>query len=114
MKKEKKEIRCKDVEDFLQPYLEDKLDNSDTKLLIGHLKSCPECMDELEIRYLLYEGLKLLESGQDFNLKAELEERLYRSEEHLLMMERLKTSAVLLIVALGIFGAVQIILMMVG
>ena len=114
MKEEKKEIRCKDVEDFLQPYLEDKLDNNDTKLLIEHLKDCPECMDELEIRYLLYEGLKFLESGQDFNLKAELEERLYQSEQHVLMIDRLKTSAVLFVVAMGIFGTVQLVLMMVG
>ncbi len=114
MGKNMEEVRCKDVEDFLQPYLEYRLDNKSTKLLIEHLKECPECMDELEIRYLLYEGLKMLESGRDFNLKAELEKRLYQSEQHVLMIDRLKTSVVLLLCALGILGIVQMIFVFIG
>ena len=114
MGKEKEEIRCKDVEDFLQPYLEYRLDNRSMKKLVDHLKNCHECMDELEIRYLLYEGLKRLEAGQNFNLKKELENRLYKSEQELLMIDRLKTSFVLLLIALGIFGIVQMILNFIG
>ena len=113
MKKEVKKVACKDVESFLQPYLEGKLNNRETKILLDHLKDCPECMDELEIRYLLHEGLNRLENGHDLNLKSELEERIYNSDQHILMLERLKTSVVMLSVALVIFAAVQAILMIV-
>ncbi len=112
MKKE--EISCKDVENFLQPYLENNLNTKDTRVLLTHLKECSECMDELEIRYLLHEGLKSLEDGHDFNLKDELEERLYNSEQHVLMIERLKTSLVLLVLALLILGSVQLIFAILG
>ena len=113
MEKETEMISCKDVENYLQPYLEDKLNFSDTKVLLEHLKDCRECMDELEIRYLLYEGLKRLEKGHNLNLKAELEERIYRSGQHVLMIERLKTSAAMLFLALAVFGVVQGVLMIV-
>jgi len=113
MDRERSEVTCKDVEGFLQPYLENKLNNRDTKILLGHLNNCPECMDELEIRYLLYEGLKRLENGHDLNLKQELEERIYNSDQHILMIERFKTSLIMLSVALVIFAAVQAILMIV-
>ncbi len=113
MEKETASITCKDVESFLQPYLEGKLNNRDVKVLMEHLENCPECMDELEIRYLLYEGLKRLENGHDLNLKHELEERIYDSRQHVLMIERLKASIVMLSVALVIFAAVQAILMIV-
>lgn len=114
MGKETGTLSCKDVENFLQPYLEYRLDNGGTEVLIKHLKKCRECRDELEIRYLLHEGLKRLEDGQDFNLKTELEERLYQSEQHLLMIERLKTSVALLSIAVSIFAVVQIILILIG
>ncbi|MCR4589497.1 MAG: zf-HC2 domain-containing protein [Lachnospiraceae bacterium] len=107
-------ISCKDVEGFFQPYLERSLSSRDTKLLLTHLKDCSECMDELEVRYLLHEGLKSLEDGHNFNLKEELKERLYQSEQHVLMIDRLKTSIVLLSGALLILGAVQLIMTITG
>ena len=113
MERDRSEVTCKDVESFLQPYLEGKLNNHDTKTLLGHLENCSECMDELEIRYLLHEGLKRLENGHDLNLKQELEDRIYNSGQHLLMIERFKVSIVMLSVALIIFAAVQAILMIV-
>ncbi len=114
MKINSEKISCKDVENFLQPYLEGNLGSGDMKLLLTHLKECSECMDELEVRFLLHEGLNSLEDGRNFNLKEELEERLYQSEQHVLMIERLKTSAVLLISALLVLGAVQLIFSVVG
>ncbi len=114
MAKEKEKISCKDVENFLQPYLEDRLNNKDCYKLLNHLKVCDECMDELEIRYLLHEGLKRLEDGHDFNLKAELEERLYHSEQHILMIDRIKTSLILFAAALIILGLVQLVYVIVG
>ena len=81
MKKSDSKISCKDVENFLQPYLEHNLGVRDTRVLLSHLKECSECMDELEIRYLLHEGLKSLEDGHEFNLKEELEEKVLK-EDH--------------------------------
>lgn len=112
--KEEKKISCKDVEEFLQPYLEDSLKNKDMRTLLSHLKDCHECMDELEIRYLLHEGLKNLEDGHNFNLKEELKRRLYQSEQHVLMLDRLKTSVILIISAFLLLGSVQLIIMMMG
>ncbi len=105
---------CRDVENLLQPYLEYKLDYKQCRTLLSHLKECHECRDELEIRYLLHEGLDRLENGQEFNLKAELEYRIEQTEEHVLFMERLKNSLILLLSAGFIFVLVHIILMLIG
>ncbi len=114
MSKEEKKISCKDVEEFLQPYLEDNLKLKDLRVLLTHLKDCHECMDELEIRYLLHEGLKSLEDGHNFNLKDELKKRIYQSEQHVMMVERLKTSVILITSALLVLGFVQLIFALLG
>ena len=81
---------CKDVEDLLQPYLENKLNIEETELLLNHISTCSECGDELEIRYLLMEGLKRLESGETLDLKKELDDRIWHSRQRILFAERLK------------------------
>ncbi len=85
-----KRASCKDVEDLLQPYLENKLNIEETELLLNHISTCSECGDELEIRYLLMEGLKRLENGETLDLKKELDDRIWHSRQRILFAERLK------------------------
>ena len=51
---------------------------------------------------------------ENANLKAELEERLYHSEQHILMIDRIKTSLILFAAALIILGLVQLVYVIVG
>ena len=87
---------CKAAEGLLQPYLENSLNRQDTIKLLNHLDKCSECQDELEIRFLLAEGLKRLESGETMNMKAELHDRLRHSRREVVFREYLSSIANLL------------------
>ncbi len=81
---------CKDVENLLQPYLENKLNIEQLRLLNRHVKECPDCYDELEIRYLLVEGLNRLEDGETIDLQKDLDNRLYKSSQKVLLADRMQ------------------------
>ncbi|MCR5527453.1 MAG: zf-HC2 domain-containing protein [Lachnospiraceae bacterium] len=84
------DVKCKDVENLIQPFLDNKLNIDDMKLLYGHIQHCHDCYDELEIRYLLKEGIKRIEDGEALDLKKELEERLYRVKQRILLADRMQ------------------------
>ena len=87
---------CKHSEQLLQPYLENRLDLADTEYLLSHLDECSECMDELEIRFLLTDALKRLEDGETLNIKNELHERLDISRKTVTYLSTLNTASNLL------------------
>lgn len=62
------------LEDDKYEYLED---------FIEHSKECAECYDELEIHYMIMEGLDKLEndSKASFNFKEELQKKLRMHED---------------------------------
>lgn len=81
---------CKEAEALFQPYLLNKLNNKDISFLLDHIEHCSECADELEIHYLMQEGLKRLENGETLDLKGELGRKLEKSRQKVLFLERLK------------------------
>lgn len=81
---------CKRADRLIPDYLDGKLGFDDTRFLIRHLKKCTECRDEMEIRFLINEGLKRVESGETLDLKNELERRLERSEWIITLLERVR------------------------
>lgn len=83
-------ILCKRAEKLIPGYLDGKLGFDETRFLVRHLSSCPECRDEMEIRFLIAEGLKRVESGETLNLKDELERKLAKSERIIAMLERVR------------------------
>ncbi len=83
-------ITCKEVENLLQPYLENRLGYAELSILLSHLGECAECRDELEIRYLLQEGLKRAEEGKSLDMRKDLSERLTKSRTYLLNVERMQ------------------------
>lgn len=64
---------CKEFESLIPMALEDKLKFEVMEEFYEHRQSCPECREELEIRYLVSAGLNRLEDGDAFDLKKELD-----------------------------------------
>ncbi len=91
----REEIHCREVENLLQPFLENRLHTDELKALLAHLDSCDDCSDELEVRYLLTEGLKRLEAGESFDLEKELEDRIEHARDRILLIDRIQTGTVL-------------------
>lgn len=43
---------------------------------LTHVERCPECFEELEIRYLMADALTRLENGEALNLRNELKRKI--------------------------------------
>ena len=74
---------CKETEKKIQSFLQDELDGSKLEEFVEHIESCPECMEELSIQFLVAEGLERLEGGSNFNLQKELLMKLQGAEHRI-------------------------------
>lgn len=67
---------CKEFEKLVPDFIHKKLDFVTTKRFAEHLHTCPNCKEELNIQFLIDEGLIRLEEGSAFDLQTEMRELL--------------------------------------
>lgn len=67
---------CKEFERRIPGFIEEKLDFSTMKRFIDHMEQCGSCKEELDIQFLVAEGVQRLEDGRAFDLQKELNRRL--------------------------------------
>ncbi|MCI8542384.1 hypothetical protein [Acetatifactor aquisgranensis] len=67
---------CREFEKLIPGFIGRKLDFPTLKRFYEHRESCEECKEELDIRFLVSEGMQRLEDGNAFDLQSELRERL--------------------------------------
>lgn len=65
-------MNCREAENTMQDFIDCEINYKDVGEFLEHIDSCSKCMDELEIRYLLQEGLTKLEQGLVFDADAGL------------------------------------------
>ncbi len=65
-------MKCKEFEDLIPKFIEKKLDFVTTKRFLEHMQSCTQCKEELNIQFLVNEGLVRLEEGEAFDLQKEM------------------------------------------
>lgn len=75
---------CREFQSLIPSFIDDTLEDDIIEKFIMHAKECKKCYEELEIHYMLYEGLDKLENdiGASFDLKGELENKLGEYEEY--------------------------------
>lgn len=81
---------CKETQRNIHLFLKDELDERTAQDFAEHMKSCKECMEELTIEYLLFEGISRLENAEDIDVQGELEEKLDRIINRKKMYKQLK------------------------
>lgn len=89
-------MNCKETEKMIPVFLQDDLDNRALEQFIEHIKSCPECTEELSIQFLVSEGLERLEAGNNFNLKNALEDRVKTAVNEIKVYRGLKYTLICL------------------
>lgn len=67
---------CKEFEKLIPDFLARKLDFLTLEKFAKHMEECPGCSEELEIQFLVAEGMLRLEEGDAFDLQSELETQL--------------------------------------
>lgn len=92
---------CKETQRCVPLFLKDELDGETAQEFAEHVQSCSECMEELTIEYLLYEGISRLENAEDIDVQSELGERLNRIINRRKVYKQLK--AALFFVAVLVF-----------
>ncbi len=65
-------IDCNTCEQYMNAFIENKLVGEMLWQFLTHVERCPDCFEELEIRYLIAEALGRLENGEAINLHREL------------------------------------------
>lgn len=69
-------IDCATCEQHMNSFIENKLVGEMLWQFLTHVEKCPECFEELEIRYLIAEALGRLENGETIHLRNELAQKI--------------------------------------
>lgn len=56
----------------MNSFIDNKLVGEMLWQFLTHVQKCPECYEELEIRYLVADALGRIENGEAINLRSEL------------------------------------------
>lgn len=54
-------MKCEQVRQMMDLYLNDQLPPKELAAFLEHIKTCPECYDELETLFIINAGIKYLE-----------------------------------------------------
>lgn len=81
-------MNCKEFEKSVPDFVNKKMNFVKTKQFIEHLNTCPVCKEELNIQYLIDEGLVRLEDGLTFDLQKEISELIKESEKKVRFHEK--------------------------
>lgn len=102
---------CAAMQEKIPRYLEGNLSLKEARRFTRHLKECDRCRDEIEIRYLVDEGLAKAERGETIDLHKDLDEMLGRTEEAIQRLTQFRT-AVYLIESTAIFVLIACIIIL--
>ncbi len=79
-------MTCIKAQSLITVYINDELEIDELEEFTGHIQSCEECKEELEVYYALLTAMRQLDEDKnlsnDFN--QELKEKLERSQERII------------------------------
>lgn len=74
-------MTCMEAEKMVIPYINDELNPTDLENFLDHVEHCENCREELEIHYLVDEGLKKLdEVDSTYDIVGDLHRKLEGSD----------------------------------
>lgn len=60
-------MTCMDTQRMIMPFINKELDLDDLEKFLNHIRSCPICMEELEVYYVLLSSMKHLDKDQELS-----------------------------------------------
>ena len=102
---------CKEFENMIPIFLDEKLNNKQAKEFFAHMESCENCKEELRIQFLITEGTQRLEEGDSFDLNKELDLKLERTKK--ILKSRRRANTIIYILEAVALAAVIFILILV-
>ena len=75
---------CLECKKKIIPYLDYELDDEELNDFVNHIESCKSCREDLEVYYLVTEGVGLLDNkDRDYNLSKAFKNRLSDTDKYL-------------------------------
>lgn len=72
-------MECREFEKNIPSFLKKNMDYVTMEDFQAHMNTCPSCKEELSIQFLVTEGMKHLEKGDNFDLDSEFNMRIENS-----------------------------------
>lgn len=85
---------CSWYESKMDDFFADRLTNEEMERFLAHGKQCEACQEELSIRFLIGEGMEIIDAGESFHLDNELAARQEEAGVRLQKRKRLEGTAV--------------------
>ncbi len=102
-------MECKEFERLIPGFISKKLDYPTLKRFYEHVQHCGNCREELDIQFLVQEGMQRLEEGNAFDLQAELGQRMEEAGKNIRFHSMfLYLGIVMEIVAVGLLAGIVI------
>lgn len=76
-------MNCIEVQRLMMPFIDNKLSMEQLEEFMQHIKSCPDCMEELEVHYILLTGMRRLDADKELadNFHEDFLEMMNENEE---------------------------------
>ena len=81
-------MTCREIEKMIIPYIHDELTVDELDEFLEHVENCDNCMEELEIHYMVDVGLKKLdEDDATYDIVGELMDKMDSSANEIRRFE---------------------------
>lgn len=83
---------CKHAQNMIRGYIDNTLTDYELQCFLEHIRSCPECYDELEVFYTVITGVRRLDDDNaSYDLRGTMQRSLAESEQYIRRLTFLKT-----------------------
>ena len=99
---------CKTVRSIIHLYLDNELPAEQMEPFLKHVHSCPDCYEELELSYIMLEGMRRLDYGGNIavNFQEELNNKMRRQLQRIHRQRRSRINLIFVGTLLSIFGII--------
>lgn len=99
---------CKETCSLIHLYMDNQLEAEQLEPFIKHIHGCKRCAEELEMHYIILEGTRRLEGGEQIGVdyQKELFGRLRRQLNRIHLHRRIRIQAVVFSLAVSFFGII--------
>ena len=99
---------CKETCSLIHLYMDNQLEAEQLEPFIKHIHGCKRCAQELEMHYIILEGTRRLEGGEQIGVdyQKELFGRLRRQLNRIHLHRRIRIQAVVFSLAVSFFGII--------
>lgn len=98
---------CREAQSCIVPFIENKLTDEQTEAFLNHIEHCNDCYDELEVYFIVFSGIRQLDSETQniSDFKGELKKYIEHQKNAASRRKSHRTHKIVLLLCSGLFCA---------